>query len=87
MLRATTGIDIFLFGNIYFHMNHMLNAHMSRRLIKTFTIWVIPCQLTHFFPGPSPILMKFGRLVDPPAKLTHIKFQLIIIIINEATAL
>ena len=51
-------------------------------------IWVIPCQLTHFIPGPSPILMKFVRLGDPPERLTHTKFQLIIIIIiDEATAL
>ena len=50
-------------------------------------IWVIPCQLTHFFPGPSLILMKFGGLVDPPERLTHTKSQLIIIIIDEATAL
>ena len=42
---------------------------------------------THFFPGPSPILMKFSRLVDPPERLTHTKYQLIIIIIGEATAL
>ena len=48
---------------------------------------VIPCQLTHFFPDPSPILVKFGRLVNPPERLTHTKFQLIIIIIDEATAL
>ena len=49
--------------------------------------WVIPYQLTHFFPNPSPILVKFGRLVDPPGRLTRTKFQLIIIIIDEATAL
>ena len=52
-----------------------------------FGIWVIPCQLTHFFPSPSPILMKFGRLIDPSERLTHTKFQLIISIIDEATAL
>ena len=50
-------------------------------------IWVIPCQLTQFFPGLSPIFMKCYRPVDPPERLTHTKFQLIIIIINEATAL
>ena len=50
-------------------------------------IWVIPCQLTHFFPGPSPILMKFVILVDPSDRLTHTEFQLIIIIIDEAAAL
>ena len=47
----------------------------------------IPCQLTHFFPGPSPILMKFSRLAESSERLTHTKFQLIIIIIEEATAL
>ena len=30
--------------------------------------------------------MKFGRLVDPPERLTHTKFQLITIIIDGATA-
>ena len=50
-------------------------------------MYVIPCQLTHFFPDPSPILVKFGRLVDPPERLAHTKFQLIIVIIDEATAL
>ena len=48
------------------------------------TTWVIRSQLIHFFPGPSPILMKFGRLVDPPERLTHTKSPLIIIIIDEA---
>ena len=50
-------------------------------------MWVIPCQLTHLFPGPSPILIKFDRLDSHPERLTHTKFQLIIIIIEEATAL
>ena len=59
----------------------------NRKNITEKYIWVIPCQLTHFFPGPTPILMKFGRLVDPPERLTHTKSQLIIIIIDEATAL
>ena len=34
-----------------------------------------------------PIFMKFGRPVDPPERPTHTKSQLIIIIIDEATAL
>ena len=33
------------------------------------------------------ILMKFGRVVDLSERLTHTRFQLIIIIIDEATAL
>ena len=31
--------------------------------------------------------MKFDRLVDPLERLTHTKFQLIIVIIDEDTAL
>ena len=64
-----------------------LSVSKRRFLFKElWCFWVIPCQLTHFFPGPSPILMKFGGLVDPPERQTHTKLQLIIIIIDEATA-
>ena len=51
-----------------------IQAMIEIWLITGEIIWVIPCQLTHFFPGPSPILMKFGILVDPLEILTHTKF-------------
>ena len=57
---------------------------LSRETLSDNGLRVIPCQLTHPFPGPSPILMKFGRRVDPFKRLTHTKSQLII---DEATAL
>ena len=68
------------------HCCYLLTTRHSGGVVSR-SLWVIPCQLTHFFPGPSPILMKFGRLVDPPERLAHTKSQLIIIIIDEATAL
>ena len=44
---------------------------------------------THYlFSRPiSSILIRFGGLVDPLERLAHTKFQLIIIIIDEDTAL
>ena len=69
---------------IYFHRTEA--TVLINRLTQLFT-WVIPCQLTHFFPGPSLILMKFSGLVEPSEGPTHTKFQLIMIIIDEATAL
>ena len=60
----------------------------SRYLIlqKQF-IWVIPCQLIHFFADPSPILMKFGKLGGQQKKLIHTKFQHISTIFNGVRAL
>ena len=50
-------------------------------------IWVIPCQLIHFFGDPSSILMKFGKLGGLQKKLIHTKFQLISTIFNGVRAL
>ena len=50
-------------------------------------IWVIPCQLIHFFADPSPILMKFGKLGGQQKKQIHTKFQLISTIFNGVRAL
>ena len=53
----------------------------------TFHVWVIPCQLIHFFADPSPILMKFGKLGGQQKKLIHTKFQHISTIFNGVRAL
>ena len=45
----------------------MLKSPKIVFIIGRYNHWVIPYQLTHLFPGPSPILMKFGSLVDPPS--------------------
>ena len=50
-------------------------------------LWVIPCQLIHFFADPSPILMKFGKLGGQQKKLIHTKFQHISTIFNGVRAL
>ena len=52
-----------------------------------YVIWVIPCQLIHFFADPSPILMKFGKLGGQQKKQIHTKFQLISTIFNGVRAL
>ena len=69
------------------YLSKKIDFYIRPGMQYLFSIWVIPCQLTHFSPRPSPILMKFGRPVDPPERVTHAKFRLIIIIIDEATAL
>ena len=74
----------------YFHLIFWLKVNSDtvfEAIVLEYDRWVIPCQLTHFFPGPSPIFMTFSGPVDLSERLTHTKFQLIIIIIDEATAL
>jgi hypothetical protein len=61
------------------------SSQVGASIIFLFT--VIPCQLTHFFPGPSPILMKFDLVGGLPEKLTHTNFQLILIFFSGARAL
>ena len=67
----------------------MQGLNQKRKVLSNLLvyIWVIPCQLIHFFADPSPILMKFGKLGGQQKKLIHTKFQHISTIFNGVRAL
>ena len=73
---------------LYASETWVLNAETEARIRSLeMWIWVIPCQLIHFFADPSPILMKFGKLGGQQKKLIHTKFQHISTIFNGVRAL
>ena len=72
---------------IFWH-TYAIEIPLCNLIFQTFSyIWVIPCQLIHFFADPSPILMKFGKLGGQQKKLIHTKFQHISTIFNGVRAL
>ena len=76
-----------LFCSLFYFLLTVKALNFAWDLFCKFRVWVIPCQLIHFFANPSPILMKFGKLGGQQKKQIHTKFQLISTIFNGVRAL
>ena len=86
MSHSECTLSIIISFTIYY-FNQSVSIIISSYILHFAGVWVIPCQLIHFFADPSPILMKFGKLGGQQKKLIHTKFQHISTIFNGVRAL